>query len=161
MAQRDHSLDERIITAAREAFLEKGYQGASLRKIAEKAGVTVGAIQTRYKSKDALFTSLLEPFLQEIQETIQSIKVDYYIGAEGALLDGLQTAMKQESQAILRLIFDRYEDAVLLLHRSGGSSLENYFDQVVQRKIADSKQFLDMYPQYWTPSIGGIFGVLA
>ena len=141
MAQRDHSLDERIITAAREAFLEKGYQGASLRKIAERAGVTVGAIQTRYKSKDALFTSLLEPFLQEIQETVQSIKVDYYTGAEGALLDGLQTAMKQESQAILHLIFDHYEDAVLLLQRSGGSSLEDYFDRVVQQKIADSKQF--------------------
>ena len=34
MAQRDYSLDEKIVTAARDEFSEKGYNGASLRKIA-------------------------------------------------------------------------------------------------------------------------------
>ena len=67
MALRDHSLDDRITDAAREEFSEKGNMGASLRKIAEKAGVTVGAIQTRYKSKDELFVSLLKPFLDDIE----------------------------------------------------------------------------------------------
>lgn len=38
MALRDRSLDEKIIAAARDEFLEKGYMGASLRKIAERAG---------------------------------------------------------------------------------------------------------------------------
>lgn len=47
MALRDHALDDKITAAAKQEFLEKGYTGASLRKIAEKAGVTVGAIQTR------------------------------------------------------------------------------------------------------------------
>ena len=60
MALRNHSLDDKITTAALEEFSEKGYMGASLRKIAEKAGVTVGAIQTRYKSKDELFACLLK-----------------------------------------------------------------------------------------------------
>ena len=49
MAFRDHSLDDKIIIAAKKEFSEKGYSGASLRRIAEKAGATVGAIQTRYK----------------------------------------------------------------------------------------------------------------
>ena len=49
MALRDHSLDSRITEAAFGEFSEKGYMGASLRKIAEKAGVTVGAIQTKRK----------------------------------------------------------------------------------------------------------------
>lgn len=57
---------------------EKGYAGASLRKIAEKAGATVGAIQIRYKSKDELFVSLLKPFLSEIEAAFQSIRSDYY-----------------------------------------------------------------------------------
>lgn len=41
MALRDHTLDDKIITAARQEFSAKGYSSASLRKIAEKAGVTV------------------------------------------------------------------------------------------------------------------------
>ena len=43
MANRDHTLDSKITDAAYSEFLEKGYPAASLRKIAEKAGVTVGS----------------------------------------------------------------------------------------------------------------------
>ena len=67
MALRDHSLDNKIMSAAMQEFMNKGYTGASLRNIAERAGVTVGAIQIRYKSKDELFTSLLKPLLNEIE----------------------------------------------------------------------------------------------
>ncbi len=141
MALRDHSLDDRITAAARKEFLDKGYTGASLRKIAEQAGVTVGAIQTRYKSKDELFAGLLKPFLDEIAALFQSAKADYYAGAGGSLLESLKISMRHESDAILHLIFDHYEDAVLLMHRSGGSSLEHYFDRVVQGKIEESVAF--------------------
>lgn len=41
MALRDHSLDDKITSAAMEEFSEKGYMGASLRKIAQKSGATV------------------------------------------------------------------------------------------------------------------------
>ena len=141
MALRDHSLDDKIITAAKEEFSVKGYSGASLRKIAEKAGVTVGAIQTRYQSKDELFTCLLNPFLDEIKAMFQNTKAEYYSGAEADFPAGLKTSMRHESAAILHLIFDHYEEAVLLLCRSGGSSLEHYFDGIVQSKMKESITF--------------------
>ncbi len=141
MALRDHSLDGKIITAARAEFLDKGYAGASLRKIAEKAGVTVGAIQTRYRSKDELFVSLLRPLLDGIEALFQSTRADYCTGADGDFLSGLKAAMRHESAAILRLIFDHYEAAVLLLCRSGGSSLEHCFDAIVRSKIEESIAF--------------------
>lgn len=141
MAHRDHSLDDKIITAARAEFLEKGYAGASLRKIAEKAGATVGAIQTRYKSKDELFVCLLKPFLNDIQALFQSAKADYYSGTDADLLAGLKASMRHESAAILHLIFDHYDDAALLLCRSAGSSLEHCFDEIVQNKIQESIAF--------------------
>ena len=72
MAFRDHSLDDKIIIAAKKEFSEKGYSGASLRRIAEKAGATVGAIQTRYKSKDELFGHLLKPLLDGIEALFQN-----------------------------------------------------------------------------------------
>lgn len=139
MALRDHSLDSKITDAAMEAFLQQGYTGASLRKIAEQAGVTVGAIQTRYKSKDELFAALLRPLLDDIGQLFQTTKADYYGGAP--LLPPLKEAMGHESAAILRLIFDHYQEAVLLLCRSGGSSFEHYFDGIVQRKIEESILF--------------------
>lgn len=141
MALRNHALDDKITAAAWEEFLEKGYTGASLRKIAEKAGVTVGAIQTRYKSKNELFVCLLKPFLDEIGALFQNTKTDYYSGAGADFLKELKTSMQHESAAILRLIFDHYEDAFLLLCCSVGSSLEHCFDGIVQSKIKESIAF--------------------
>lgn len=141
MALRDHSLDDKITAAAMVEFSEKGYMGASLRKIAERSGVTVGAIQTRYKSKDELFASLLKPFLENIEKAFGNIKADYYSETKDNILAQLQSSMRYESQAILHLIFDHYSEAVLLLYRSAGSSLENYFDMLVENKIRESVLF--------------------
>lgn len=141
MALRDHSLDDKIISAALEEFSDKGYTGASLRKIAEKAGVTVGAIQTRYKSKDELFASLLKPFLEDIEAAFRGIRSDYYSGNGKDILKQLDMSMRYESNAILHLIFDHYDAAVLLLYRSSGSSLEHYFDMLVENKIKESILF--------------------
>lgn len=141
MALRDHSLDEKIIVSAKEEFMEKGYTGASLRKIAEKAGVTVGAIQTRYKSKDELFVNLLKPLLKDIETAFTDIKTDYYSAPEGDILMGLKISMKYESEIIFRLIFAHYEQAMLLFYKSAGSSAENYFALLVQKKIDESILF--------------------
>ena len=141
MALRDHSLDDKITAAAMQEFSDKGYTGASLRKIAEKAGATVGAIQIRYKSKDELFASLLKPLLDGIESLFQSTKADYHMGAGADFLPALKISMQHESAAILHLIFDHYEEAVLLLCRSTGSSFEHYFDGIVQSKIKESIVF--------------------
>lgn len=68
MASKDHSLDSGIAQAAYKEFLTCGFQKASLHKIAEKAGVTTGAIYTRYQNKDALFVSLLQGFFKTMEE---------------------------------------------------------------------------------------------
>ena len=105
MALKDHSLDDKITAAAMKEFSAKGYNGASLRKIAEGAGVTVGAIQTRYKSKDELFAGLLKPLLDDIGTTFQSVKADYYSGAGNDLAaqltaDGAAAARDQTVRVI-------------------------------------------------------------
>jgi len=141
MARKDSALDEKIAAAAWQEFSQKGYAGASLRKIAEQAGATVGAIQTRYPSKDALFTSLLKPFLDGIEATFCSVKADYYSGGDADFLAQLESSMRHESEAILHLIFDHYGQAKLLFCGSAGSSLEHYFDRLVKSKIEESVRF--------------------
>ena len=143
LANRNHALDEKIIKAARDEFLEKGYSNASLRKIAEKAAATAGAIQIRYKTKDALFCSLLQPFLAEIEKIFQDTRTEYWQYPPEERLDFLEKSMEMESEAILNLIFDHGSDAVLLLCRSEGSSLAGCFDQIVERKVQESAAFFN------------------
>ena len=49
-----------IICAARDAFLEKGYDGVSMDEVASRAGVAKQTVYARYASKDALFLAVVE-----------------------------------------------------------------------------------------------------
>ncbi len=49
---------EKIINVATQEFLNSGYLGASLRKIAKAAHVTTGAMYGYYKNKEAVSPKL-------------------------------------------------------------------------------------------------------
>jgi AcrR family transcriptional regulator len=52
----------RIEAAALELFTTQGFHGTNIREIAEKAGVSQGAIYTYYSSKGALFEKLVKTY---------------------------------------------------------------------------------------------------
>ena len=52
-------VSERILSCAKEGFLEKGYADASLRTIAAKAETTTGSIYSRFRDKEGLFGDTL------------------------------------------------------------------------------------------------------
>jgi len=53
----------KIKEAARRVFLEKGYEGATIRQIANEAGVNLAMVNYYFRSKDELFKSIyLETF---------------------------------------------------------------------------------------------------
>ena len=62
--KRVEGVTERLIEAARDEFAEKGYEGASLRTIAERAGSSKGAIYVRYPDKEALYTAVVDPVVE-------------------------------------------------------------------------------------------------
>lgn len=51
---------EQVLAAARAAFAERGYDGATVRHIAERAGVDAAMVHHWFGSKDALFTASLD-----------------------------------------------------------------------------------------------------
>jgi AcrR family transcriptional regulator len=56
---------ERLLAAAREVFLERGFHAASVGEIAERAGFTTGAIYSNFGGKDDLFLAMLDVELTE------------------------------------------------------------------------------------------------
>jgi len=47
--------EEKIIQSAEEIFLEKGFDGARMREISERAGINKGLLHYYFKGKDKLF----------------------------------------------------------------------------------------------------------
>lgn len=54
------SIRDRIIDAARQLFLTKGFNGSNLRDIAKKASVSMGGIYHHFGSKEEIYQALLE-----------------------------------------------------------------------------------------------------
>ncbi|MCU1485633.1 MAG: transcriptional regulator, TetR family [Actinomycetia bacterium] len=60
---------QRILDAAAELFVERGYEATSLREIAERVGVTKAALYYHFPGKEDLLRALLEP-LEEFQQRL-------------------------------------------------------------------------------------------
>ena len=59
MAKMIEGVTENILKCAKEEFLANGYENASLRNIAEKAGTTKSSLLYRYSDKEALYHSIV------------------------------------------------------------------------------------------------------
>jgi TetR/AcrR family transcriptional regulator len=65
---------KKILDAALECFGTKGYEGASIRDIAEKAGVTLPNIYYYFKDKEGLYQAVLKDTVADLMEIL--IKLD-------------------------------------------------------------------------------------
>lgn len=67
-----------LIAAARAVIAREGYAGASLRKVAEAAGVTTGAVSYYFANKEAMVTAVAEALFDEY---------DAWLAAQGGRAD--------------------------------------------------------------------------
>lgn len=65
----ENNARERLLETATELFAEKGYAGASVREIVEKAGVSKPVLYYYFKSKEGLFYAILE-WAADVQQKI-------------------------------------------------------------------------------------------
>lgn len=142
MAVKDHSLDEKITKAAMEEFKEKDFLKASLNKIAEKAGLTTGAVYTRYKSKDELFCSLVYPLIEEMQKRLYPLQKAYSDVRDSEDINDILNVIRLERQIYVDIIFTHYDECVLLFCRSGGSSVEKQLNEWTKYKAASTAEFI-------------------
>ena len=142
MAVKDHSLDKKIIKAAMDEFRENDFLKASLNKIAEKAGLTTGAVYTRYKNKDELFCSLVYPLLEEMQRRFSPLEKSYNDVGDSENIGDILKVIRIERQIYVDILFTYYDECVLLFCRSTGSSVETQLNKWAKQKAVSTAEFI-------------------
>ena len=107
---------ERILDVALELFTEQGFDGTSLREIAEQLGVTKAAIYYHFESKDDILLALhlrLHEFGKDALAQLGDGPVT--LAQWGALLDGLLDQMLEQRK--LFMLHERNQAAFEKLHR--------------------------------------------
>lgn len=68
----DFSRGDYILAIAAQVFNEQGYDAASLREIAERAGIPVGSLYYHFPSKEVLFESVHKEGMRRLSELVKS-----------------------------------------------------------------------------------------
>ena len=68
-----NQLRRTILDAAREAFVHDGYEGVSMRKLAERVGCSHANLYVHFKDKDALFHCLVEESFDQFAEGMRKL----------------------------------------------------------------------------------------
>ncbi len=67
---------ERILAAAKQCFIERGFHAASMANIAEAAGMSPGLIYRYVENKSAVVLAIIEEQLEKVREDIAALDVD-------------------------------------------------------------------------------------
>lgn len=142
MALRNHALDEKIVDAARAEFLEKGYRDASLHKIAARAGLTTGALYTRYKSKDDLFCSLVQEVIDVVRTYSGALQERYMEAQTSGDPEKILAVIRSEEDIYRKLLLEHQDACVLFFCRSEGSSLGDLLESRLEYKGVQTAEYL-------------------
>lgn len=93
----NNNLEEKIISVAREVFIEKGFDGASMSDIAVRVGINRPTLHYYYRTKDkmfqAVFISIIHSFIPKIQDTIFNDNIPFENKIEKVIDIYIETAL--------------------------------------------------------------------
>lgn len=82
----DGGTKNRMLEVATKMFFEKSYEGTSVRDIVKEVGCEVGLFYYYYKTKDDLFTDVMEHFFEPYKKDFQALVEQARAIPERALL---------------------------------------------------------------------------
>ncbi len=127
MARRIIGVSKRLIEVAREEFMSSGFEGASIRSIAQKAETSPRAIYTRFENKEELFAAVIGPTLSEFMRLFFRERSSYW-----ERMKKRDFSVKSETiyKKYLDFAYAHREDFLLLLLHSNGTRFAGFTEKL-------------------------------
>lgn len=143
---------ERIHQAAKEEFLEKGFQSASLRNIVKSVGMTTGAFYGYYKSKEELFGALVGTHYTHFINRYKDAQKEF-----AELPHERQPEMVGEISGLcmfdmLHYAYEHLDEFKLILCCSEGTGFAGLIDEMVNIEIDATHTYLKVLEELGRPS---------
>ena len=141
MLETENNTLENILEVAKAEFMEKGYQQASLRNIAKKAGVTTGAFYGYFKNKEEIFDALVGPqymyLMYMYQQNLEKlVKLPYANNPEE-----MRIMVTKAVQDMLEYIYQNFESFKLILCSSEGTKYNNIIHEMAVLDVKATHDF--------------------
>lgn len=143
MARREEGVTERLVESARVEFLEKGYDGASLRSIADRAGSSKGAIYIRYADKADLYAAVVKPAADGLIECLASTFGEF------GRIPADEQEIRMHSFAddgiakMIDYIYDHFKDFKILVCSGEESLYSSLMDRLVELDTETTYRYIE------------------
>ena len=144
MEEKSNATLEKIHEAAMAEFLDKGFQGASLRQIVKNAGVTTGAFYGYFSSKEALFASIVEPHAAALMGRFMEAQTSFSELPEQEQPEHMGLESSQCVHWMVDYICDHREPVKLLLCKAEGTSYEHFVHNMVEVEVEYTLRYMDV-----------------
>ena len=142
MRKKDELAVDIILECAKKEFMEKGFEGASMRAIAERAGYTTGMLYGRFADKSQLFRELVSAAADRL--------FGYFSGAEDAFAAfpadrqyrEMHSYVGEKVDVMMDIIYDNFDAFKLIVCKSAGSGYEYYIDQMIEIETKNTMRFI-------------------
>lgn len=135
---------ENILKSAKEEFLEKGFQSASLRNIVKSAGVTTGAFYGYFSNKEALFTAIVEPHAAAVMGMFMQAQTGFAELPEEEQPGHMGVESADCMDKMLDYMYDHFEEFKLILCGSDGTAYENFVHSMVEVEVEATCHFIEV-----------------
>ena len=132
MAKRVAGVTEKLMECAKEEFLANGYENASLRVIAEKAGSSKGAIYIRYPDKESLYRSLVQTAADGFCELLQSVLSGFNMMPGNEQTQQMLRYSNDGFPKVVDYLYDHFDEFKLLLTSGENSAYQEFIHRVVE-----------------------------
>ena len=143
MEEKSNATLEKIHEAAMAEFLDKGFQGASLRKIVKNAGVTTGAFYGYFSSKEALFASIVEPHAAALMGRFMEAQTSFSELPEQEQPEHMGLESSQCVHWMVDYICDHREPVKLLLCGAEGTGYEHFVHNMVEVEVESTLKYME------------------
>ena len=141
MSKDEKATMDRIHEIARLEFLDKGFQGASLRNIVKEAGVTTASFYWYYSSKEELYDALVGEHYNHILQMYDDALESFWKMTKEDQKLHMGDIGGQCMVDMVEYMYSHLTAFKMLLIASAGTKYENLLHELTQREIDSTHEF--------------------
>lgn len=142
MRKKDELATDKISECAEREFLEKGFEGASMRVIAENAGYTTGMLYGRFADKGELFRALVREAADKLYGYYADVQRDFAGLSPETQYRDMHVYVDERVGEMLDIVYDNFAAFKLIICHSKGSEYENYVDRLIEIETDSTVRYI-------------------
>lgn len=142
MRKKDALAIDKILECSMKEFMDKGFEKASMRNIAENAGYTTGILYSRYSSKDELFHELVKEGADELYSYYLNSQNEFALYSPKEQYDTMHNYVHSKITGFLDIIYNNFDAFKLIVCKSKGSQYEYYIDKLIDIETKNTNRFI-------------------